>query len=69
MAKALDERAPQIRYHLLALARYGTTQEAGPERGEENSQLYESAVSQDPEVLKLLEATEAEEGEDDRKAE
>lgn len=68
MAKVLDEPAPQIRYHLLALERYGTTKEAGPDRGEKNSQLYESAVSEDPEILGLLEATEAEDGDEDHKA-
>jgi hypothetical protein len=68
VAKTLDESEPQIRYHLLALEHYGTAQEAGSERSEKDSRLYESAVSENPEVLGLLEATEAEDGEDDRKA-
>jgi len=68
VARALDERIPQIRYHLLALERYSTTQEAGPERGEKDSQLYESAVRENPEVLELLEATETEDENNDRKA-
>lgn len=68
VAKALEEPVAQIRYHLHALAIYGTTKEAGSGRDEENSQLYESGVSENDEILGLLEATETEDRDKGRKA-
>jgi len=60
VAAALDEPTPQIRYHLRALQSYGTATEADPGRNENDPPMYESAVSENAEILALLEATEAE---------
>jgi DNA-binding transcriptional ArsR family regulator len=66
VATALPEALTQISYHLRALASHGTTREAGV--AAEGGALYESAVSDNPEVLALLKATQAEDGEEGCKA-
>jgi hypothetical protein len=67
VARALDAPVAQIRYHLLALESYRATKVTGPARGEKNSQLYESAVSEDVEILGRLRATETEDGDEDHR--
>ena len=68
VATALNEPTSQSRYHLKALESFRTTREAGQGPGEGNSPLYESAVSEDVEILALLEGTETEDGDEDLKA-
>jgi predicted transcriptional regulator len=57
VAEALGEGVSQVKYHLRSLENYGTTMEAGT-TPEGDALLYESAVSEDAEVLALLEAYE-----------
>lgn len=57
VATALEEALSRISYHLRSLASYGTSKEAGP-TAKGDSLLYESAVSENADVLTLLEATE-----------
>jgi DNA-binding transcriptional ArsR family regulator len=56
---ALGDGLSQIAYHLKTLTSYGTTREAGL-APDGDSLLYESAVSENADVLALLAATEAE---------
>jgi predicted ArsR family transcriptional regulator len=55
IAAALSVSIAQVRYHLHALESYETIKEAGAGRG---SPLYESAVSENAEILALLESFE-----------
>jgi DNA-binding transcriptional ArsR family regulator len=59
LAAALGEPISQIRYHLRALKSYGTARQVAPVGYEDGSSMYESAVSENTEILALLEATEA----------
>jgi hypothetical protein len=67
VADAFEERTPQIKYHLLTLAKFRVIEEAGA-GGEGISQLYESAVSDDARVLAELERTQEEDEGRHRKA-
>ena len=67
MAKALGVPIAQIRYHLRALESYGTTREVAPSSGGDLLR-HESAVSEHAEILALLEASEADDENEDRKA-
>jgi DNA-binding transcriptional ArsR family regulator len=60
IATALGEPIPQIRYHLRALKSYGTATQTDPVGDEDGPSMYESAVSENAEILALLEATEDE---------
>lgn len=55
VANALGQELAQINYHLKSLLSYGTIRETSPALGV-GSCLYESAVSENPEVLALLDA-------------
>ncbi len=58
VAAALDEPFSHIKYHLKSLAAFKTIRETGL-ASDGDSPLYESAVSDNAEVLALLEASEA----------
>ena len=58
VALALDESFSQIKYHLNSLAAFKTITEAGL-TPDGDAPLYESAVSDNAEVMALLEADEA----------
>lgn len=60
IAAVLGEPTSQIRYHLRALKSYGTATQADPVGDEDGPLMYESAVSENAEILALLEATKAE---------
>lgn len=55
VAAALDAEIPQTNYHLNSLASFKTIRKAGL-ASKADSVRYESAVSENPEVLALLEA-------------
>jgi hypothetical protein len=65
VATALPETLTQVSYHLRTLASHRTIREAG--LASDGGALYESAVSDNPEVLALLKTTQAED-EEGRKA-
>lgn len=62
VAKALDQPISQISYHLKVLESDGTIREVGLSK--QDSQMHESAVNENDEVLELLETTEADDDED-----
>lgn len=67
VAKALDQPISQISYHLKALESDGTTREVVP-TFEGDPPIHESAVSDNDEVLELLETTEPNDEDDGRSA-
>jgi hypothetical protein len=63
---ALGVPIAQARYHLHALESYGTIREVGSDSGEMDPRLYESTVSDNAEILAMLEASKADDEAEDR---
>jgi len=67
VAEALEQRVPQVRYHMLTLAKFKVIAEVGV--GSDGvSPLYESAVTGNARVLAELERTQEEDEGRQRKA-